>query len=133
MKVVHVAVGVIARGDEIFITLRPDNVHQGGKWEFPGGKREANETIERCLHRELKEELGIEVALGQALESVTHKYSVMTLQITFFLARLAKGEPRAIECAGLEWVTRENLAKFQFPPADQRLISRLVDDHSFWE
>lgn len=104
-----------------------------GLWEFPGGKREANETIERCLHRELKEELGIEVALGQALESVTHKYSVMTVQITFFLARLANGEPRAIECAGLEWVTRENLAKFQFPPADQRLISRLVDDPSFWE
>lgn len=104
-----------------------------GLWEFPGGKREANETIERCLHRELKEELGIEVALGQALESVTHKYSVKTVQITFFLACLAKGEPRAIECAGLEWVTRENLSKFQFPPADQRLISRLVDDPSFWE
>ncbi len=104
-----------------------------GLWEFPGGKREANETIEQCLHRELREELGIEVALGQALESVTHKYSVKTVQITFFLARLAKGEPRAIECAGLEWVTRENLANFQFPAADQRLIFRLVDDPSLWE
>ena len=132
-KPIEVAAGLVFRDGKLLITKRPEGSHLAGLWEFPGGKREANETIERCLHRELKEELGIEVALGQALESVTHKYSVMTVQITFFLARLAKGEPRAIECAGLEWVKRENLAKFQFPPADQRLISRLVDDPSFWE
>ena len=132
-KPIEVAAGLVFRDGKLLITKRPEGGHLAGLWEFPGGKREANETIERCLSRELKEELGIEVALGQALESVTHKYSVMTVQITFFLARLAKGEPRAIECAGLEWVTRENLAKFQFPPADQRLISRLVDDPFFWE
>ena len=132
-KPIEVAAGLVFRDGKLLITKRPEGSHLAGLWEFPGGKREANETIERCLHRELKEALGIEVALGQALESVTHKHSVMTVQITFFLARLAKGEPRAIECAGLEWVTRENLAKFQFPPADQRLISRLVDDPSFWE
>ena len=132
-KPIEVAAGLVFRDGKLLITKRLEGGHLAGLWEFPGGKREANETIERCLHRELKEELGIEVALGQALESVTHKYSVMTVQITFFLARLAKGEPRAIECAGLEWVTRENLAKFQFPPADQRLISRLVDDPFFWE
>ena len=132
-KPIEVAAGLVFRDGKLLITKRPEGGHLAGLWEFPGGKREANETIERCLHRELKEELGIEVVLGQALESVTHKYSVMTVQITFFLARLAKGEPRAIECAGLEWVTRENLAKFQFPPADQRLISRLVDDPFFWE
>ena len=132
-KPIEVAAGLVFRDGKLLITKRPEGSHLAGLWEFPGGKREANETIERCLSRELKEELGIEVALGQALESVTHKYSVMTVQITFFLARLAKGEPRAIECAGLEWVTRENLAKFQFPPADQRLISRLVDDPFFWE
>jgi len=132
-KPIEVAAGLVFHDGKLLITKRPERSHLAGLWEFPGGKREANETIERCLHRELKEELGIEVALGQALESVTHKYSVMTLQITFFLARLAKGEPRAIECAGLEWVTREKLAKFQFPPADQLLISRLVDDPSFWE
>ena len=132
-KPIEVAAGLVFRNGKLLITKRPEGSHLAGLWEFPGGKREANEGIERCLHRELREELGIEVALGQALESVTHKYSVMTVQITFFLARLAKGEPRAIECAGLEWVTREKLAKFQFPPADQLLISRLVDDPSFWE
>jgi len=132
-KPIEVAAGLVFRDGKLLITKRPEGGHLAGLWEFPGGKREANETIERCLHRELKEELGIEVALGQALESVTHKYSVMTVQITFFLARLAKGEPMAIECADLEWVTRENLARFQFPPAYQRLISRLVDDPSFWE
>ena len=132
-KPIEVAAGLVFRDGKLLITKRPQGSHLAGLWEFPGGKREANETIERCLHRELKEELGIEVALGQALDSVTHKYAVLSVQITFFLARLAKGEPRAIECAGLEWVTREKLAKFQFPPADQLLISRLVDDPSFWE
>ena len=89
-EIVVVAAIIRDRENRLCLSRRPEHKHQGGLWEFPGGKREANETIERCLHRELKEELGIEVALGQALESVTHKYSVKTVQITFFLARLAK-------------------------------------------
>ena len=85
-----VACALVDADGRVLVAQRPEGKTMAGLWEFPGGKREANETIERCLHRELKEELGIEVALGQALESVTHKYSVMTVQITFFLARLAK-------------------------------------------
>ena len=132
-KPIEVAAGLVFRNGKLLITKRPEGSHLAGLWEFPGGKREANETIEQCLHRELREELGIEVSLGQALEFVTHSYPWKTVQITFYSARLAKGEPSAIECAGLDWVTRENLAKFQFPAADQRLISRLVDDPSLWE
>ena len=131
-KPIEVAAGLVFRDGKLLITKRPEGGHLAGLWEFPGGKREANETIERCLHRELKEELGIEVALAKRwnLDAQVLCYDCTN---HLLLARLAKGEPRAIECADLEWVTRENLAKFQFPPADQRLISRLVDDPSFWE
>ena len=66
-----------------------------GLWEFPGGKREPGERIEQCLVRELREELGIEVALGQLFEEVTHDYPEKTVHLKFFLCRLAKGKPRA--------------------------------------
>ena len=103
-----------------------------GLWEFPGGKREPGESIEQCLVRELSEELGIEVALGQAFEEITHDYPGKTVHLKFFLCRLAKGEPRAIGCAAYEWATRERLAKRDFPPADERLLERLVDTGALW-
>ena len=132
-KPVEVAAGLVFRNGKLLITKRPDGAHLAGFWEFPGGKREPDETIEECLRRELWEELGIEVGLGQALDTVTHQYPEKTVKITFFTCRLAKGEPRAIECADIAWVGRDHLAKYDFPPADLQLISRLVDDPSFWE
>ena len=103
-----------------------------GLWEFPGGKREPGESIEQCLVRELREELGIEVALAQLFEEVTHDYPEKTVHLKFFLCRLAKGTPRAIGCAAFEWATREGLAKRTFPPADERLLRRLVDTEPLW-
>ena len=103
-----------------------------GLWEFPGGKREPGERIEQCLVRELREELGIEVALGQLFEEVTHDYPEKTVHLKFFLCRLAKGKPRAIGCAAFEWATRGSLLKRNFPPADERLLRRLVDTEPLW-
>ncbi|MBO60909.1 MAG: 8-oxo-dGTP diphosphatase MutT [Verrucomicrobiales bacterium] len=132
-KPVEVAAGLVFRNGKLLITKRQKGSHLAGLWEFPGGKRESGETVEECLRRELREELGIQIAVGQALETVTHRYPEKTVQITFFTCRLTKGEPSAIECADLVWSERESLAKFDFPPADQRLISRLVDEPSLWE
>ena len=132
-KPVEVAAGLVFRKGKLLITKRQKGSHLAGLWEFPGGKRESGETVEECLRRELREELGIQVAVGQALETVTHRYPEKTVQITFFTCRLTKGEPSAIECADLVWSKRESLAKFDFPPADQQLISRLVDEPSLWE
>mgnify|MGYP001494321611 CR=1 FL=1 len=133
VKPVEVAAGLVFRDGKLLITQRPAGSHLGGLWEFPGGKREPSETIEACLHRELQEELGIEVTLGQALETVTHSYPEKTVKITFFICRLSKGEPKPIECPAIDWVRRGDLVKFEFPPADEELLSRLVDDRSFWD
>ena len=132
VKPIDVAAGLVFHQQKLLITQRLEGSHLAGLWEFPGGKREPGETFEGCLVRELREELGVEVALGQAFEEITHDYPEKTVHLKFFLCRLAKGEPRAIGCAAYEWATREGLAKRDFPSADERLLERLVDTAALW-
>ena len=132
VKPIDVAAGLVFHQQKLLITQRLEGSPLAGLWEFPGGKREPGESFEECLIRELREELGIEVALGQAFEEITHDYPEKTVHLKFFLCRLAKGEPRAIGCATYEWATRERLAKRDFPSADERLLERLVDTAALW-
>src|SRR5262245_15313555 len=78
---IEVAAGVVFRDGQVLITQRRPGDHLGGLWEFPGGKREPGETFEVCLQRELKEELGIEVDVGEWLDSVTHAYPEKTVHL----------------------------------------------------
>src|SRR5579871_5840657 len=79
--VIEVSAGLVFRDGKLLITRRHAGAHLGGLWEFPGGKREANETFEGCLARELREELGIEVIVGEVLESLTHAYPEKTVTL----------------------------------------------------
>ncbi len=101
-------------------------------WEFPGGKREPGETFVQCLIRELREELGVEVDVGELFESVTHAYVDKTVHLKFFLCRLSAGEPQPLDCAALKWVGREELATYTFPAADAQLIKRLAAAPDRW-
>ena len=85
MKLVHVAVGVVRRGTQVFISLRADNAHQGGKWEFPGGKVEDNETVLDALRRELQEEIGILVQSSEPLLIIEHDYGDSLLSLMYML------------------------------------------------
>lgn len=116
----------------MLITQRPAQAHLGGLWEFPGGKREEGESFEQCLRRELVEELGIEVTAGELLEDLTYNYPQKTVRLKFFRCSLKQGEPRAVGCADLRWVTREQLNNYTFPPADARLLDRLSRDMQIW-
>src|SRR3954468_4948554 len=100
-QVVDVAAGLVFREGKLLIARRFDNVHLGGLWEFPGGKREAGETFEQCLARELREELGIEIEVGEVLESLTHDYSEKSVHLKFFQCRWKQGEPQTLGCADL--------------------------------
>jgi len=133
IRILEVSAGLIFRAGRLLIAQRHAAAHQGGLWEFPGGKREAGESFEDCLTRELREELGVEVAVGRMLESVDHHYPEQSVHLRFFLCRLTAGEPRALGCAAVRWVARSELAGFAFPAADAGLIQRLVDSQSLWD
>lgn len=132
MTEIDVAAGLVFRGGRLLITQRPAHGHLAGLWEFPGGKREAGESFETCLARELEEELGIEVAVGALLETITHQYPEKAVHLRFFRCAWRRHEPRALGCADFRWVTAPELAAFEFPAADARLLERLRSTPEWW-
>lgn len=133
MGAIDVAAALIFREGKLLIAQRYAGAHLGGLWEFPGGKREGNETFEECLRRELREELGIETRVGELIESVTHTYPEKTVHLKFFRCRLQQGEPQPLGCAAFKWVDRQGLPRHDFPAADAQLLSRLGADEGLWE
>src|SRR5206468_10579462 len=120
-----VAAALVFRHGKLLITQRYAHAHLGGLWEFPGGKREEGETFYECLHRELKEELGIEVVVEQEIESLTHEYPEKTVHLKFFRCAWMKHEPRPLGCSAFKWVTIDDLKEYAFPAADARLLEKL--------
>jgi 8-oxo-dGTP diphosphatase len=123
--VTDVAAALIFRDGKVLITRRRDDVHLGGLWEFPGGKREPDETFEQCLVRELREELGVEISVGGLFEEVVHAYPEKTVRLKFFICRLVRGEPQPLDCAEVKWAGKSELDGHDFPAADARLLDKL--------
>lgn len=123
---VPVAVGVLINPrSEVLITRRPGHVHQGGLWEFPGGKVELGETVQMALARELEEELGIEFLAARPLIRVHHAYPDKTVLLDVWRIDRYRGEPRGREGQPLEWLSIEQLARRAFPAADRPIINAL--------
>ena len=130
---VEVVAAVLQQPDgAVLLAQRPEGKVYAGYWEFPGGKVEAGETFEACLRRELGEELGIEVHVGAEIEDITHSYPEKTVRLRFFLCSLVSGEAIPIHCHALAWVTREQLAEYEFPDADLKLLDMLNRRLEFW-
>ena len=130
MKRVHVAAAVIRGVDgRILLARRADTQHQGGLWEFPGGKVEAGETPEETLIRELDEELGIKtkVACLAPLTFASHSYPDFHLLMPLYVCRRWEGFARPREGQRLAWVRPGVLRDYPMPPADEPLIPHLVD------
>jgi 8-oxo-dGTP diphosphatase len=132
-KIIEVAAGLVFRKGKLLITQRCKDAHLGGLWEFPGGKREPNETYEECLRRELHEELGIEVAVGALIESISHDYPEKAVHLKFFRCTLRKNEPSPIGCDAVAWVSAMELSQYAFPAADARLLARLRASPELWQ
>lgn len=123
-KRVHVAVGVISDGaDRILISRRAEHLHQGGLWEFPGGKVEVDETVEQALRRELFEELAIEVIEQQPLLTIAHDYSDKSVLLDVWWVSAFSGEPLGREGQPLRWVNISVLHEIEFPAANQPIIA----------
>ena len=129
-KSIEVSAALIFRNGKLLITQRHAKSHLGGLWEFPGGKREAGETFEQCLIREIREELGVEIAVGELFEEVAHRYPEKSVHLKFFVCRLVAGEPQPLDCAAVKWVAKAELAGFEFPAADAQLLEKLKS-HGF--
>jgi 8-oxo-dGTP diphosphatase len=130
---VEVAAGLVFRNSKLLITQRRPGDHLAGLWEFPGGKREANESYEDCLERELREELGIEVEVLELIQSLTHAYPEKTVHLRFFRCVLRQNEPQPLACHALAWISRDELNDFAFPAADATLIEQLRAHPALWE
>jgi mutator protein MutT len=124
-KSIEVSAALIFHNGELLITQRHAGAHLGGLWEFPGGKREAGETFEECLVREIREELGVEIFVDELFEEVRHDYPEKSVHLKFFLCRLISGEPQALDCAAVKWIDQAGLAEHKFPAADGQLLERL--------
>lgn len=122
---IQVAAGLISRDGRYLIARRKAGVHLGGFWEFPGGKCEPGESLEACLRRELREELGIEVTPPVFFRIISHAYPEKTVELHFFRCSIAAGEERALGCDEVRWVAAGELAGFEFPPADRPLVELL--------
>ena len=120
---VHVAVGVILAPDNrILISRRATNSHQGGLWEFPGGKVEAAETVQEALYRELNEELGIEIGPASALLQVRHDYGDKAVLLDVWVVRQFTGCAQGCEGQPLAWATPGELANYRFPEANVPIV-----------
>jgi mutator protein MutT len=125
---IEVAAGLVFKDGKLLIARRPPLAHLGGLWEFPGGKREGGETYEECLHRELAEELGIEVQVLELVAALTHDYPERSVHLRFFRCRWLRREPLGDAGQALAWVTAEELSHYDFPAADARLLNRLREN-----
>jgi len=119
-----VTAAIVEDHGRYFVTRRQKGVHLEGLWEFPGGKCEPGESLEACLLRELKEELGVEALVGDEIFTVTHDYPDRRMEL-HFLSCTFLNAPVPLLGQDMRWVAREELHSLEFPPADEELISIL--------
>jgi len=126
MSRIDIAIGIVKdKQGQILISQRAKNVHQGGLWEFPGGKCEQHETIATALIRELKEELDIEVLKAESLIIVNFDYPDCSVCLHVYTILDFLGIAKGGEGQLIKWVTIESLSKYTFPEANQPILSAI--------
>ena len=103
---------------------RPEGI-LGGLWEFPGGKIEPGETIEDCIKREISEEIGIAIEVGEHLITIDYTYTHLRVTLTVHHCRHLTGIPQPLECDEIRWVTLDEIDQFTFPKANEQIIDVL--------
>ncbi len=126
MHVIPCGVALIRKGREFLIAQRRKEDTFGSLWEFPGGKKHIEESFEACVAREVMEEIGIEVSVHEKFMQIRRPYHERIIWLNFFMCTHISGEPQAIECEKFAWVDVEKLSSYPFPPANEKVIRRLV-------
>lgn len=123
---IHVAAAVIEDGlGNVFLAKRSDDKHQGGLWEFPGGKVEAGESSESALKRELDEEIGIQVIESKRLIQIPHHYPDKSVFLDVFRVTVFSGDAWGKEGQEVRWVPIQELDRYSFPEANQPILAAI--------
>ena len=121
----EVVAALIWEGDRFLIGQRPEHKDRGLLWEFVGGKTEPGESKEQALIRECREELDVEIQVGDVFLEVTHEYTDVTVHLTLFHASIVRGIPQKLEHQDLRWITPQEIENYAFCPADQVILDKL--------
>ena len=121
----EVVAALIWEGDRFLIGQRPEHKARGLLWEFVGGKTEPGESKEQALIRECREELDVEIQVGDVFLEVTHEYTDLTVHLTLFHASIVRGIPQKLEHQDLRWITPQEIENYAFCPADQVILDKL--------
>lgn len=127
MPAIEVTAAVIGHDQRVLITQRGTGKHLEGFWEFPGGKLEADETLQDCLAREILEELNITIKVGCHITTVKHVYGEKTINLHAFHCEYDGGELALKDHSDAKWVSMDELVNFKFAPADLPIIKHLLD------
>ena len=121
----RVAVGIIWNNNDILISRRREKGLLGGLWEFPGGKIIDGETATKCIVREVREKLGVQVRPGAFLKQIKHTYSHLSITLDAYHCDYIDGAPRAFGCSDWRWIKPEQISSFPFPMANHKLFDQV--------
>jgi 8-oxo-dGTP diphosphatase len=125
---VLVVAALIRGGDRVLLSQRRADQSFPLCWEFPGGKVDPGEAPEEALRREIREELGCDVAVGRIYDVVFHAYDDFDLYMLVYHCQVTGGQPAAVQVAAVAWVAVEELGGLKLPPADYPLARRLATE-----
>jgi len=123
----EVVAALIWQGGKFLICQRPAHKARGLLWEFVGGKVEPGETKAAALVRECREELAVELSVGDVFMEVTHEYPDLTVHLTLFHAAIAEGEPQKLEHNDIRWITPGDIPDYDFCPADVEILQKIME------
>jgi 8-oxo-dGTP diphosphatase len=124
---IDVTAAILIVNDRVLIGRRRPGVSQSGMWEFPGGKIRPGETPQQCLKREIREELGIEIDVGDFFGESVYAYPDKTIRLIAYRACMPSGAPSASDHAEIAWAAIDELGRYPFAPADMPFVKRLQE------
>lgn len=127
--ITEVVAALIWENNKFLICQRPAHKARALLWEFVGGKVELGETKEQALIRECQEELAITLSIGSVFLDVVHEYPDITIHLTLFNATIASGDPQKLEHNDIAWISPSEIPRYTFCPADQELLTRIIQVH----
>ncbi len=127
MKKTDVACAIIRKDERILVTQRGSQSHRPGKWEFPGGKLEKDETADQCIIREIREELDINIRVIRWLPSTEHNYPDIRIRLIPCIAEIISGTVKAKEHSDIRWVNKNELMSFDWSPADIPVVEKILE------